>query len=504
MAAPFPSLLPGGELVGVGMGAVAIGLAVGATRLTRRAGNDARRKDRQRRGLASRRDLARAFPAKAGTLVVGRPARGGPPIGLPAELSLGMVMGPRTGKSSSCVGHILDAPGPVLATSSKPELLLTTAAAREKTTGRPVLAFDPLDLCGWPDAVRWDPIRGCEDPEVAMRRAEAFMAGTDTSNVTNGGFWKSAGTMLLRCALHACAVEGASVVQLREWVADPIGSELDDVLRGDDVAAGWLHEAEMLTRQHGETLGSVALTTGVALSCLALPRVVEACTPGSDADAFEPGSWLASGGTVHVIAPDAEAASVAPLTAAFVDEVVVAARRMAVRCVGGRLSPPLRLVLDELPNVAPLPKVVSYVSDGGGRGIQLVWAAQSRHQLVQRFGSEGAAVLLDASSVLLVSGGLNDAEFLRSLSAALGQVEVRHRTISAGQPHAPGWSEQVRDMAVMEPADIFRLPAFEALLVAGGVGGAVVRVEPWWKRRDGREIEKQAAAAVARTEGQVA
>jgi len=34
---------------------------------------------------------------------------------------------------------------------------------------------------------------------------------------------------------------------------------------------------------------------------------------------------------------------------------------------------PLRLVLDELSNICPLPRVVEYISDGGGRGTRIVW-----------------------------------------------------------------------------------------------------------------------------------
>jgi len=83
---------------------------------------------------------------------------------------------------------------------------------------------------------------------------------------------------------------------------------------------------------------------------------------------------------------------------------VIAARRIATARPGGRLDPPLRLVLDELPNICPLPRVVEYISEGGGRGIEIVWYAQSRYQLVRRFGPDGAKVLLDATSAMLYAG----------------------------------------------------------------------------------------------------
>ncbi|MDA8282001.1 MAG: TraM recognition domain-containing protein, partial [Actinomycetota bacterium] len=506
--AALRAALPGPVLMYVAVGIVALALVgLGALFLAlyarRPSARERDKAERRERGLASPRKLARAFPAGPGRLVVGRTLQGAKTVTLPTELSLGAIMGPRTGKSSSAVGHVLDAPGPVLATSSKPELLLATALGREERSGQASLAYDPLDICGWPTPVRWNPLSGCESPSVAMRRAEALMAGTSTENVTNGGFWKAAGTMLLRCVLHACALEDGDVAQLRQWVADPRAGDLVDVLGGSPTARAWLHDAELMTRQHGETLESVALTTAVALDCLALPEVAEACSP-PPGEGFDPVAWLGSGGTLHVVAPDAEAASVAPLTAAFVDEVVISARRIATARPAGRLEPPLRLVLDELPNICPLPRVVEYISDGGGRGIQIVWYAQSRYQLVRRFGPDGAKVLLDATSAMLFSGGLQDAELLRDLSGMLGQLDVRHRSWGADRSGQASWTEQVREVAVMDSADIFSLGAFEALMLAGGVGGALVRVVPWWERPDAQAIRAATEQAVARTAGKVA
>lgn len=500
---PLGPELPGPVLMYVSVALVALVVGalggLGVVLFARRGPSREReRAARRREGLTSARRLARAFPPGPGRLVIGRPAGSSKPIGLPAELSLGAIMVPRSGKSSSAVGHVLDAPGAVLATSSKPELLFATAALRAERTGTPTLAYDPLGICRWPATIRWSPIAGCEDPAVAMRRAEALMAGTSMDNVSNGGFWRAAGSMLLRCALHACALEGGGVHQLRDFVADPHAGELADVLAASPAARAWMADAELMGRQAGETLESVALTTAVALDCLALPEVARICSP-PPGEAFDAEAWLAGGGTLHVVAPDAEAASVAPLTAAFVDDVVIAARRLATRRPGGRLDPPLRLVLDELPNIAPLPRVVEYVSDGGGRGIQLAWYAQSRSQLVRRFGAEGAKVLADATSVLLYSGGLQDAELLRDLSTITGQLEVRHRTWSADRSGRAGWSEQVRDVPVMDPADLFGLRPFEALMVAGGAGTTVVRLLPWWERPDAASIRAAQAEALSVT-----
>lgn len=500
---PTASRLPGPVGMYTAVAVVAAVCLLGAAliwKLRRRlqVGSDHSRAQRHRDGLAGPRTLARLFPAGvAGGLTVAIPLPKGRPIVVAHERSVGALMAPRTGKSSSAVCHVLDAPGAVLATSSKRELLLATAANREASTREPTLVFDPMGFCGWDHPIRWSPVGGCDRPEVAMRRAEALMAGTSTDNVTNGGFWKAAATMLLRCVLHACALEGANVSELRRWVADPDDPSLVEVLRGSPVARAWLHDLALMTRQHGETVESVALTTAVALDCLALPTVAEMCSPRRE-EAFDAKDWLARGGTVHVVAPAAESASVAPLTAAFVDDVVVAARALAMSRPDGRLDPPFRLVLDELPNICPLPQVDSYLADGGGRGIQICWYAQARSQLVGCFGREKASTILGATSVMLYGGGLHDPELLKDLSTMLGQVEVRTQTRNTAGSGVTSWSEQIRHVPTMEPAEIYRLAQFEALLMAGGTGGGLVRVVPWWERPDADTIRTGTREALQR------
>lgn len=456
-------------------------------------GRDRQRKDRHRKGLANPRALRKAFPPVDHGLVLATPLQGRRPIVVPPNRSVGFVVAPQQGKSSAAIGYILDHDGPVLATSSKPELLLATAALRSRSTGAASVVFDPLNISGWPDIVRWSPTAGCEQPEVAVRRADTLMAGMSSGGLSDAGFFRSAGSMLLRVCLHAAALHRADVGQVRAWVANPHDTALHVLIGRSPYAASWMSDLEAMTASHGKTLQSIALTTAVALSCLALPEVAQICSP-APGDGFDPTEWLTSGGTLHVVAPEAEAASVAPLTAALVDEVVLAARQLAARTAGGRLDPPLRCVLDELPNIAPLPNLPSYLSDGGGRGVQLVWFAQAASQLVTVFGRDKAATITGATSLVLYGGGLNDPALLRDLSSMLGQVEIR-TTVRSHHPGGTGSSEQIREVAVVDEADIYRLGVGEALMMAGGVGGTFVRL-PWWeKRRDAGAIRSAIAEA---------
>lgn len=110
------------------------------------------------------------------------------------------------------------------------------------------------------------------------------------------------------------------------------------------------------------------------------------------------------------------AADSAPLVTAFVENVLFEATQLAltqgIDDGRQRLDPPLTAVLDELPNICPLPKLPSTISDSAGRGVLIHWAAQSRAQLVNAFGAESAETVIDNTTALTVFGGLKSRDTL--------------------------------------------------------------------------------------------
>src|SRR5699024_10526673 len=77
---------------------------------------------------------------------------------------------PRSGKGLHLlIGAILDAPGPVVTTSSRADNYAATAAIR-RSRG-PVALFDPQGLTDTPTTLKWSPITRCEVPRVANQRA---------------------------------------------------------------------------------------------------------------------------------------------------------------------------------------------------------------------------------------------------------------------------------------------------------------------------------------------
>ena len=96
------------------------------------------------------------------------------------------VGGPRTGKSGEIADHIADAPGAVIATSTRLDLLETVGPLRSEHG--PVGIFNPSGLGGMASTVHFDPLVGCELPSTAYARAEDMLGhvGRATRSATTG------------------------------------------------------------------------------------------------------------------------------------------------------------------------------------------------------------------------------------------------------------------------------------------------------------------------------
>jgi Type IV secretory system Conjugative DNA transfer len=115
---------------------------------------------------------------------------------VPLEEHLLVMAPPRTHKTAFLANVILDYPGPVIATSTKPDLYALTGAVRTQH-GR-VHVFNPQHIGGVASTFCWDPVAGCEDPATAIRRADAFAFAVSQKGVEDGTFWSAKASDYLR------------------------------------------------------------------------------------------------------------------------------------------------------------------------------------------------------------------------------------------------------------------------------------------------------------------
>jgi type IV secretion system protein VirD4 len=395
---------------------------------------------------------------------------------------------PGAGKGLNIViPAILDAPGAVITTSTRPDNLTATMTARGRLG--PVGVFDPQGLAaGVPSSLRWSPVRGCERPQTAMIRAAALTADAGES-VTEGSFWKQQTATAVRCLLHAAAVGGKGADALYEWsLSAPAAREAVDLLvRCPKATPHWDRALDAIIAADPKQRDSVWAMVANAFAALADPQVLDAVSPDPD-EMFDPARFLRDRGTLFLLGTASGASATAGLVAALIEDVVEVARRLAAASQGARLDPPLALVLDEAANY-PIPSLAALMSEGGGTGIPTLAVLQSLAQARDRWGREQAQAIWDASTVKVVLGGSSNADDLADISRMIGERSFRDRSRSWQSGGGTSWSESDRREPILDPAMIRTLKAGHGLLLLRSARPIMLDLQPWTARPDAKAVK---------------
>ena len=468
-------------------------------------------------GTATRTDVARtasdgALLRRAGTL---RPS-----LDKPRATDVGYLLGtshgtrvwasvedsilllgpPRSGKGTHIViNSILDAPGAVVTTSTRPDNLTATLRARERRG--PAAVFDPQHLAdGLPAGLRWSPVRGCDDPLTAMIRATGLAAGTGLGGggVDNGGFWEGKTRTALQALLHAAALDHRPPSELFRWTLDPsAAADAVAILTSNPGAAtGWAESLEAMIESDPRTRDSIWQGVSLALSALADPRVLDAVSPHQDED-FDPEAFLRESGTLYLLATGAGAGAASSLVAAFIEDLVETARRMAARSAGARLDPPVLFALDEIGNLAPLPSLPVLMAEGGGTGITTMPVLQSLAQAREKWGDNAATAIWDASIVKIILGGASNSSDLQDLASLIGERDEITYSQTVGDRGSRSAQRSVRRVVVMPPDVLRTFPYGTALVLLRSAPPIVTRMREWTTRPEARDLNADRAGIEA-------
>ena len=362
-----------------------------------------------------------AAPPPRGGIYLGWGSQG-PVLARPDEHLL-VVGPPRSGKTTRLLAFsVLAHPGPVVVTSTKPDVLALTSWAREQK-GR-IWLWDPSGATAVPEGVeelRWSPVVGCQDFDEAVARAYALSSAARPNQSVHDAHWTERAQALLAPLLHAAAVKG------------------DDL----SVVLSWLHRHHVLTpitalNAHGSTraaelLEGIARTewrerSGIfstADSMLSAYRT-GAALRGARAPNFDPAAFARSSDTVYLCAPSTAQALHAPLMVALLDQI-----RSAV--YGAHPRPPVLFALDELAQIAPLPDLASVVAEGGSQGLVVIGCLQDLSQARARWGTLADGFFTTFTHKVVLPG-VADLATLKVISALAGEadVNVRSSTVSRG------------------------------------------------------------------------
>nr|WP_236900951.1 TraM recognition domain-containing protein [Cryobacterium arcticum] len=407
------------------------------------------------------------------------------------------IWGPRTGKSTSrAIPAILSAPGAVLNTSNKRDVLDATRDVRAANGGR-VWAFDPQRIALEEPTWWWNPLSYVTDDVKAAKLAEHFATGSRAGDARADPYFDNAGQDLLAGFLLAAAVAGLPITKVFTWTTTPGDETPVDILREH----GYDQMADAVDGQvNGESRrrDSVYGTAAQMASCLKVRAIGQWVTPLSGNTAtdtrpqFDPHAFVRSTDTLYSLSKEGKGTA-GPLVTALTAAVVEAAEELATTQPGGRLATPMLGVLDEAANVCRWHGLPDLYSHYGSRGIVLMTILQSWSQGVEVWGRDGMRKLWSASNIAVYGGGVKEPEFLGELSQMIGDYDKHTTSTSVGRGNR-STSHQVQRERTLDIADLGALPRGRAIVFASGAPATLIETVPWMKGPHAEAVRASIAA----------
>jgi type IV secretion system protein VirD4 len=399
------------------------------------------------------------------------------------------IAGARSGKSVGLADRILRHPGPVVATSTRTDLVDMTAELR--TDKGPIYIFNAGEIGNINSTLKWSVLSGCKDMTTAKRRASDLIGpiqeGTDAAN------WQRKAVAVLAPLMYAAAHANLRMRDVASWIAagemerPQVWARIKKILleRTPDghFAVNQLHQH---FNTNDRTLTSVTNSMTEALAWLTNPATAAlGDAVGSEEFDIER-NLIDLDGTIYILGK--RGPGVGALTGALIAEIMEVARVVASRREGGRLSPALLMALDELALTCPGP-VHDWVLDMGGFGITGDFCVQQRASLDEIWGVNGRSVILGNSLVVLFGAGCNQADVASDFSTMSGTRTETRRSYSyaSGKKELSGESEI--EVSVVDPGKLMALTIGRAIWFTRGRVDEVQMMRAD-KRKDVKRIVK--------------
>lgn len=411
------------------------------------------------------------------------------PIHLGFEDVAVAILGPRAGKTTGwAVPDILAAPGAVLATSNKRDLLDATRGPREQV-GR-VWVFDPQKLAGHDPDWGWDPLTYVTDDVQAQKLAATLASASRAPNARTDAYFDSAGRDLLANLLLAAAVGGRQVDAVWAWLNDTGNDEPVVTLR----ESRWALQAQSIrgvmttSDKERSSIYSTARQMAASFTNSRLRPWITRDSYGAALPQFDPAAFVRSNDTIHLLSKEGEG-SAGPLVAALTVAILEAAEQLAAASPGGRLRVPMLAMLDEVANVCRWHELPNQYSHFGSRGIVVFALLQSWSQGVEVWGRDGMRKLWSAANVRLIGKGVVENEILTEVSRLVDRKAV---TVASRSRSRQGWSTSTGQQRedILTVGELGALPTGRAVALISGSRPMLLRTTPWTEGKQAAAVKE--------------
>jgi type IV secretory pathway TraG/TraD family ATPase VirD4 len=345
-----------------------------------------------------------------------------------------LVLGPpRCGKTAAIVvPNILGGCGPVVAVSTKPDLLNVTSTARSRLGD--CLLFDPSGTVPTPPGVSrvaWSPLNAAQSWSGALSVAEAMVrAARPGGERGQEAHWNERATALLAVAFHAGALGNLQFASVMEMIDRRLPADFRRHLacKGSERA---LQLLDGITATDSRELSGIWSTASSSLAGYRTDAAIKS-TVGDPLDAIR---FATEPSTLYVCAGSDEQRHTAPLVAGMLRDLRIAAyqRTATLSATGISGGPPMLFALDEVANIAPLHDLPTIVAEGGSQGVVTLACLQDLSQATARWGRE-AEGFLSLFQAKVVFPGIGDIATVETISKLAGEVDVPHSSRTKSPP----------------------------------------------------------------------
>lgn len=411
-----------------------------------------------------------------------------------------VIAGPRTGKTTSwVVPRILAAPGAVIATSNKRDILDSTRYVRQARGHLKSWIFDPQNIASTRQEWWWNPLTYVRSIADAQDLAKVFDDCVREPGGTKNAYFDTEGRNLVANLLMAASLkDGADITQVIRWLNNPQDDEPAMLLRDH----GYAMAAESVDAQYNlvaETRSGVFGTAQQLVSFLTNEHVVKWVTPpkGGYIPHFDTDAFVRSNDTLYLLSQEGKGNATAIVTALTV--AVNEAAKEFSQTSGGRVPTPIYICLDEAANVCKWGELPDMYSHFGSRGVCVDTILQSWSQGKDVWGEAGINKLWSASNVKVYGGGVSEVQFLQTVSELIGDHYIDSRQVSSSmQGTSVSTARESVQRRIYPVADLAALPTGRAWVFASTAKAVLCQTVPWYETKLAKEIN----VSISRSKGE--
>lgn len=423
---------------------------------------------------------------------------------IPASSHMAVIGPTGAQKTNSVVAPAcLEAPGALVVTTNESGIIDLIYATRSKK-GK-VWVFDPDDRTGFPDPMTWDPILGALEHKKALSRALAFADGCAAGDTKNGDFFRTTAATAFKACLHAAELGGREMDEVLSWCLSlgEGGYETPyEIITGSEnpnAAKMWAKGLKSVGTGADDTVASTRTTLTNIIDPMLMPSVTRWVARREGVPNFDPDAFVRSNDTLVLVSDASSSTNVGPLCTMLFREVIDAVKRAAPFLPGRTLDPFLRVVGDEIANVAPIQNLAATATEIRKLGVQMVLVFQSLSQLKIRWATDEGNLLLEQMGAELVLPGLKDLTGLERYSGLAGMADVLEGSVNVDSNGIrTGQGFDVRERKVARPEEIREIADGRGLLVFGNAKAMMLELRPWYAWSNAAQLKADSQAAQER------